>query len=138
MLKKFGVEGTYMLTGDNASAAEKIAAECGLDGFYASLMPEDKVEKVEEIKKSGVTVFTGDGINDAPVLAAADVGAAISISKKTMECVKQNVIFIMAVKVLVLVLGALGYAPIWLAVFADVGVCLLAVLWSLRLLKIKA
>lgn len=165
VLKKFGVEGTYMLTGDNASAAEKIAAECGLDGFYASLMPEDKVEKVEEIKKSGVTVFTGDGINDAPVLAAADVGAAmgmgsdaaiesadivlmqggisalpkaISISKKTMECVKQNVIFIMAVKVLVLVLGALGYAPIWLAVFADVGVCLLAVLWSLRLLKIKA
>lgn len=165
VLKKLGVSGTYMLTGDNAAAAEKIAAECGLEGYYASLMPEDKVDKVEKIKESGVTVFTGDGINDAPVLAAADVGAAmgmgsdaaiesadivlmkggisalpkaISIAKKTMECVKQNVIFIMIVKVLVLILGALGYAPIWLAVFADVGVCLLAVLWSLRLLRVRA
>ena len=163
-LKSLGVEHSFMLTGDNEHAAEKIAAECGLNGYFASLMPEDKVDKIEEIKKSGITVFTGDGINDAPVLAAADIGAAmgmgtdaaiesadivlmkggvsalskaVAISKRIMSCVRQNVIFIMAVKVAVLILGALGYAPIWLAVFADVGVCLLTVLWSLRLLKIK-
>ena len=163
-LLSLGVEHSFMLTGDNEHAAEKIAKECGIEGYFASLMPEDKVSRIEEIKKSGVTVFTGDGINDAPVLAAADIGAAmgmgtdvaiesadivlmkggisalpkaISISKKIMNCVRQNVIFIMAVKVVVLILGALGYAPIWLAVFADVGVCLLTVLWSLRLLRIK-
>ena len=138
-LRKLGIEKNFMLTGDNEKAAEKIAKECGVDGFFASLMPEDKVEKIEEIKKTGATVFTGDGINDAPVLAAADVGAAmgmgtdaaiesadivlvkggisalpkaVCIAKKIMECVCQNVIFIMAVKVAVLILGALGYAPI--------------------------
>lgn len=163
-LHKLGVEHAYMLTGDNEHAAAKIASQCGLDGYYASLMPEDKVTRVEEIKKSGTTVFTGDGINDAPVLAAADVGAAmgmgsdaaiesadivlmqggvsalvkaIAISQKIMRCVHQNVAFIMAVKVAVLILGVLGYAPIWLAVFADVGVCMLALLWALRLLRIK-
>lgn len=163
-LHKLGVEHAYMLTGDNEHAAAKIASQCGLDGYYASLMPEDKVTRVEEIKRSGTTVFTGDGINDAPVLAAADVGAAmgmgsdaaiesadivlmqggvsalvkaIAISQKIMRCVHQNVAFIMAVKVAVLILGVLGYAPIWLAVFADVGVCMLALLWALRLLRIK-
>ena len=163
-LRSLGVEHSFMLTGDNEHAAAKIAEECGVKGFFASLMPEDKVEKIEEIKKTGTTVFTGDGINDAPVLAAADVGAAmgmgtdaaiesadivlmkggisalpkaVAIAKKIMNCVRQNVIFIMAVKVVVLVLGALGYAPIWLAVFADVGVCLITVVWSLRLLRIK-
>ena len=163
-LRSLGVEHSFMLTGDNEHAAEKIAKECGVKGFFASLMPEDKVEKIEEIKKSGITVFTGDGINDAPVLAVADVGAAmgmgtdaaiesadivlmkggisalpkaVEIAKKIMNCVRQNVGFIMAVKIVVLVLGALGYAPIWLAVFADVGVCLITVLWSLRLLRIK-
>ena len=163
-LRSLGVEHAYMLTGDNEHAAAKVAAECGLDGYYASLMPEDKVARVEEIKKSGATVFTGDGINDAPVLAAADVGAAmgmgtdaaiesadivlmqggvaalakaVAISQKIMRCVHQNVVFIMAVKVAVLILGVFGYAPIWLAVFADVGVCMIALLWSLRLLKIK-
>ena len=163
-LRKLGVEHAYMLTGDNEHAAQKVALKCGLDGYYASLMPEDKVSRVEEIKKSGVTVFTGDGINDAPVLAAADVGAAmgmgtdaaiesadivlmqggvsalakaIAISQKIMRCVHQNVIFIMAVKIAVLILGVFGYAPIWLAVFADVGVCMIALLWALRLLKIK-
>lgn len=163
-LRALGVEHSFMLTGDNEHAAAKIAEECGVEGYFASLMPEDKVDRIEEIKKSGITVFTGDGINDAPVLAAADIGAAmgmgtdaaiesadivlmkggisalhktVAISKKIMACVRQNVIFIMAVKVVVLVLGALGYAPIWLAVFADVGVCLLTVLWSLRLLRIK-
>lgn len=163
-LHALGVEHAYMLTGDNEHAAAKIASQCGLDGYYASLMPEDKVTRVEEIKRSGTTVFTGDGINDAPVLAAADVGAAmgmgsdaaiesadivlmqggvsalvkaIAISQKIMRCVHQNVAFIMAVKVAVLILGVLGYAPIWLAVFADVGVCMLALLWALRLLRIK-
>ena len=164
MLKDLGVEHSFMLTGDNEHVAAKIADECGVESFFASLMPEDKVEKIEEIKKTGTTVFTGDGINDAPVLAAADIGAAmgmgtdaaiesadivlmkggisalpkaVSVAKKIMACVRQNVIFIMAVKVAVLILGALGYAPIWLAVFADVGVCLLTVLWSLRLLRMK-
>ncbi|MBQ8788227.1 MAG: cadmium-translocating P-type ATPase [Oscillospiraceae bacterium] len=163
-LRELGVEHSFMLTGDNEHAAAKIAKECGIDGFFASLMPEDKVDRIEEIKKTGTTVFTGDGINDAPVLAAADIGAAmgmgtdaaiesadivlmkdgisalpkaVAIAKKIMNCVRQNVVFIMAVKVAVLILGALGYAPIWLAVFADVGVCLITVLWSLRLLKIK-
>ena len=163
-LRSLGVEHSFMLTGDNEHAAAKIAEKCGVKGFFASLMPEDKVEKIEEIKKSGTTVFTGDGINDAPVLAAADIGAAmgmgtdaaiesadivlmkggisalpkaVAIAKKIMACVRQNVIFIMSTKVIVLVLGALGYAPVWLAVFADVGVCLLAVLWSLHLLKTK-
>ena len=163
-LRMLGVEHSFMLTGDNEHAAAKIAKECGVEGFFASLMPEDKVDRIEEIKKSGVTVFTGDGINDAPVLAAADIGAAmgmgtdaaiesadivlmkggisalpkaVAIAKKIMACVRQNVIFIMAVKVVVLILGALGYAPIWLAVFADVGVCLITVLWSLRLLRVR-
>ena len=163
-LRELGVEHSFMLTGDNEHAAAKIAKECGIDGFFASLMPEDKVDRIEEIKQTGTTVFIGDGINDAPVLAAADIGAAmgmgtdaaiesadivlmkdgisalpkaVAIAKKIMNCVRQNVVFIMAVKVAVLILGALGYAPIWLAVFADVGVCLITVLWSLRLLKIK-
>ena len=163
-LRELGVEHSFMLTGDNEHAAAKIAKESGIDGFFASLMPEDKVDRIEEIKKTGTTVFTGDGINDAPVLAAADIGAAmgmgtdaaiesadivlmkdgisalpkaVAIAKKIMNCVRQNVVFIMAVKIAVLILGALGYAPIWLAVFADVGVCLITVLWSLRLLKIK-
>ena len=163
-LRSLGVEHSFMLTGDNEHAAAKIAEECGVGEYFTSLMPEDKVEKIEEIKKNGTTVFTGDGINDAPVLAAADIGAAmgmgtdaaiesadivlmkggisalpkaVAIAKKIVNCVRQNVIFIMAVKVAVLVLGALGYAPIWLAVFADVGVCLLTVLWSLRLLRVK-
>ena len=163
-LRELGVEHSFMLTGDNEHAAAKIAKESGIDGFFASLMPEDKVDRIEEIKKTGTTVFTGDGINDAPVLATADIGAAmgmgtdaaiesadivlmkdgisalpkaVAIAKKIMNCVRQNVVFIMAVKIAVLILGALGYAPIWLAVFADVGVCLITVLWSLRLLKIK-
>ncbi len=163
-LHGLGVEHAYMLTGDNEKAAAKVAKECGLDGYFASLMPEDKVTKTEEIKKTGTTVFVGDGINDAPVLAAADIGAAMGMgsdaaiesadivlmkgglsalpraiytSKRVVKCVRQNVIFILAVKIIVLILGAFGYAPIWLAVFADVGTCIISLLWSLRLLKIK-
>ena len=163
-LHRLGVEHTVILTGDNEHAAQKVVDECNADSFFASLLPEDKVDKIEEIKKSGITVFTGDGINDAPVLAAADIGAAMGMgtdaaiesadivlmkggvsalpkaiftAKKIMKCVKENVIFIMAVKIAVLILGAFGYAPIWLAVFADVGVCFITILWSLRLLRIK-
>lgn len=163
-LHELGIEHVVMLTGDNEQTAAKVAETCGLDGYYASLLPEDKVTRLEEIKASGATVFTGDGINDAPVLASADIGAAmglgtdaaiesadivlmkggvaalpkaISIAKKIMRCVKENVAFILFVKVAVLILGAFGYAPIWLAVFADVGVCLITLLWSLRLLRVR-
>lgn len=163
-LHELGIEHVVMLTGDNEQTAAKVAETCGLDGYYASLLPEDKVTRLEEIKTSGATVFTGDGINDAPVLASADIGAAmglgtdaaiesadivlmkggvaalpkaISIAKKIMRCVKENVAFILFVKVAVLILGAFGYAPIWLAVFADVGVCLITLLWSLRLLRVR-
>lgn len=163
-LSSLGVEKLVMLTGDGMDAASKVAEKCGITEFYTSLLPEDKVSRMEAIKGSGTTLFTGDGINDAPVLAAADIGAAIgigsdaaiesadivlmkngigslpdaiSISRETMKCVKQNVIFIMAVKAAVLILGALGYAPIWLAVFADVGVCFIAILWSLRLMGMR-
>lgn len=163
-LRRLGIKRTVMLTGDKSASAKKAAAECGIDEVYSGLMPEDKLAKIEEIKKTGITVFAGDGINDAPVLAAADIGAAIGmgtdaavesadivlmkdgisslpcavdISKRIVACVKQNIAFILAVKAVVLMLGAFGYAPIWLAVFADVGLCFLALLWSLRLTKIS-
>ena len=162
-LHELGIRQTVLLTGDRETAAKKISDICGIKAYYASLMPEDKVEKLEKIKTSGITIFTGDGINDAPVLAAADIGAAIGmgsdaavesadivlmkngisllpdairISRKIMKCVRQNIAFILAVKIIVLLLGAFGYSPIWLAVFADVGVCLLTVLWSIRMAKI--
>ncbi len=165
MLKRLGVSRAVMLTGDNERAAAETAALCGMDEYRSGLMPEDKVDIIREIKKSGVTVFAGDGINDAPVLAAADIGAAMGmgtdaaiesadlvlmrggigalakavwISKKTMACVRQNTVFILGCKAAVLTLGALGLSPVWLAVFADVGVTMITVLWSARLLRIKA
>ena len=124
-------------------------------------MPEDKVDRIEEIKKNGVTVFTGDGINDAPVLAGADVGAAMGsgadaameaadavfltsaavsipeavvIARKTQRIALQNVVVALAIKAVVMLLGLLGFANMWLAVFADSGVALLCVLNSIRLL----
>ncbi len=165
MLRQLGVQRTVMLTGDNEKAAADTAALCGMDEYRSGLMPEDKVSVVNELKKDGITVFAGDGINDAPVLAAADVGAAMGmgtdaaiesadlvlmrggigalakavwISKKTMTCVRQNTVFILGCKALVLALGAAGLSPVWLAVFADVGVCLITVVWSARLLRLKA
>ena len=167
-LKKLLVK-TVMLTGDNRNAAEKTAEILGLDEFHAQLMPEDKVEKLEEIiekkRKNKSVIFVGDGINDAPVLTRADVGIAmgglgsdaaieaadavimddspskialaVSVARKTMNIVKQNIAFALLVKALFLILGAVGFVSMWGAVFADVGVTLLAVLNSLRALQVK-
>ena len=156
---------TIMLTGDKKSIAENIAKEVAISEYYAELLPEGKVEKLENImkEKKGLTAFVGDGINDAPVLARADMGIAmgamgsdaaieaadvvlmddnplkiskaIEISRKAIKIAKQNIVFAIGVKILVLILAALGYAPMWLAVFADVGVTILAVLNSIRTLR---
>lgn len=166
-LRKIGIENITMLTGDNTKTAEKFARELSLDSYYADLLPEDKVEKFEEIsnanKNKGKTAFVGDGINDAPVLARSDVGIAmggvgsdaaietadvvlmtdsplkiveaISISKTTRRIVWQNIILAFSVKSVFLVLGAIGLATMWEAVFADVGTALLAVANSSRILK---
>ena len=168
-LKNIGVKKTVMLTGDNKQVGRKVANELGLDEVYAELLPDQKVEKLEmlEGKKSskGKLVFVGDGINDAPVLARADVGvamgglgsdaaieaadvvlmtdepmklvSAIKIAKKTRNIVWQNIIFAFGVKAIVLVLGAGGLATMWEAVFADVGVALIAVLNAMRVLNVK-
>lgn len=168
-LKQSGVKQAVMLTGDRENVAENVANELEIDKTYAELLPTDKVEKVEELlkakSKDGKVIFAGDGINDAPVIARADIGIAmgalgsdaaieaadvvimtdepskiadaISISKKTMKIVKQNIIFAISVKVLVLILTAVGIATMWEAVFADVGVSMLAILNSLRMLKTK-
>ncbi len=158
-----------MLTGDTPYAAKRIADEIGLDHFQSGLLPEGKVEALEKLLKnvphSGKLLYIGDGINDAPVLARADVGIAmgglgsdaaieaadivimddhieklalaIRLSKKTMSIVRQNIVFILSVKALIMVLGAFGVAGIWAAVFADVGVSIIAILNSLRSLVIR-
>lgn len=165
-LRAAGVK-TVMLTGDSKEIGEKVAAELGIDKVYAGLLPADKVDIVEELIKSksskGKLVFVGDGINDAPVLARADVGVAMgalgsdaaieaanmvimndqpsklaqmmSISKKTMTIVKENIIFALGVKAAVLVLSALGLVGMWAAVFADVGVSMIAIINALRCLS---
>ena len=163
-LKKFAK--IVMLTGDNKESASHTAEELDIDEFYSSLLPEDKVSKLEEIilSKKGSVIFAGDGINDAPVLTRADIGIAmgglgsdaaieaadivimddkpskiydaVCIAKKTMRIVKQNIVFAIGVKILFLLLGAFGFMTMWGAVFADVGVTLLAVLNSLRALKV--
>ena len=159
---------TVMLTGDNFEAAEKTAAALGLDEFYAHLLPEDKVAKLEEIisskQKNKSVIFAGDGINDAPVLTRADAGIAmgglgsdaaieaadivimndspskiilaVKIARKTMSIVKQNIVFALTIKALFLLLGTVGLMSMWGAVFADAGVTLIAVLNSLRALRI--
>lgn len=163
-LHALGVERTVMLTGDRPAVAEKVAATLGIDEVHAGLLPADKVARVEELLaepgKKGTLAFVGDGVNDAPVLARADVGIAmgglgsdaaieaadivimtdepsriadaIEISRKTLAIVRQNIVFALGVKVLVLVLGALGFATMWAAVFADVGVAFLAILNAMR------
>ena len=161
-LKARGIK-TVMLTGDKEKTADAVAQKTGIDLVYANMLPQNKVEKLEEIiaqNKVGKTLFVGDGINDAPVLAMADVGvamggvgsdaaieaadvvimddslskidSAIRIAKNTMKIVRENITFVLAVKIIVLILAVFGYAPMWLAVFADVGVALLAVLNSMR------
>ena len=164
-LRKLGIDHISMLTGDTEKTAGKIAKQLGLDNYHAGLLPEDKVEKFEELvhSKTGKTVFVGDGINDAPVLARSDVGVAmgglgsdaaietadvvlmtdsplklaesISIAKKTRRIVWQNIFLAFSVKAVFLTLGALGFATMWEAVFADVGTALLAVANSSRILR---
>ncbi len=160
-LRRLGVKRVAILTGDGDTPAQRAAELCGADSVHARLLPGQKLDELEKIKDScGTTVFVGDGINDAPVLAAANVGAAmglgtsaaiqsgdivlsgsklsslieaIRISKRTMRVVRENIVFATGVKLAVLCLGAFGLAPIWLAVFADAGVCVLAVLNSARI-----
>ena len=166
MLKAAGVEKTVMLTGDSAKVAESVAKTVGVDGYEAGLLPADKISKLETLidstEKKKTVAFIGDGINDAPVLARADVGiamgalgsdaaieaadvvlmdddprkvaTAIRIARKTVGISKQNICFAIAVKVAVLLLAAFGLAPMWLAVFADVGVTVIAVLNAMRTL----
>ena len=167
-LKALGVRRTVMLTGDRREIAEKTAHELGIDQCEAQLLPQDKLEKVKELKKQvpekKILAFAGDGINDAPVLAGSDLGIAMGamgsaaaveaadvvlmndrpsdialamrISRKTMRIVYQDIVFSIGVKLLVLLLAALGFANMWLAIFADVGVCMIAILNSMRALRI--
>ncbi len=166
-LKRQGVSRTVMLTGDSEQAAAPVARALGLDGFFAGLLPQDKVERVEQLlesKPGGTTLcFVGDGVNDAPVLSRADVGVAMgamgsdaaieaadvvlmdddprklplamAIAKKTVNIVRQNIVFALAVKAACLVLTALGRTNMWWAIFADVGVMVLAVLNATRALR---
>ncbi len=159
------VKQTVMLTGDSKTPAEYVAKELGIKNVYSELLPSQKVEKLEELieTKKGSVIFVGDGINDAPVLTRADVGIAmgglgsdsaieasdvvimtdepskvskvISIAHKTMTIVKENIAFALGIKALFLILGAFGFVTMWGAVFADVGVTLIAVINSLRALK---
>ena len=167
-LRNCGIQKTVMLTGDIQKAAQEFADQLGLDACYSDLLPQDKVEKVEELlaqkPEKSVLAFVGDGINDAPVLSRADIGIAmgamgsdaaieaadvvlmdddplqiakaIKISKKCLGIVYQNIVFAIGIKLACLLLGALGLANMWLAIFADVGVMVLAVLNAIRTLSI--
>ena len=166
-LKKVGIKKTIMLTGDIKNVANKVAEAIGIDEVYSELLPADKVSKVENIlnskSKKGKVLFVGDGINDAPSLARADIGVAmggigsdaaieaadvvlmkdnikelseaIKISRKTNKILWQNIIFSLGIKVLVMLLVVLGLTNMWVAVFADVGVTLIAVLNSMRIIR---
>jgi len=168
-LKKLGVRRAVMLTGDRKESAGVVARQCSLDEYKAQLLPQDKVACFEEYKKEaagkGKVVFVGDGLNDAPVLAAADIGiamggigsdaaieaadvvimndnpakiaTAISIARKTRQIVIQNIVFALGVKLLIMVLAFFGITSIWFAIFADVGVALLALLNAMRAMYIK-
>ena len=122
-----------MLTGDTKAVGEKVAGKLGLDLVYTELLPADKVAHMEELlartSEKGRLAFVGDGINDAPVLARADIGIAMAI-------VRQNIVFALGVKAFVLLLGALGIASMWAAVFADVGVAVIAILNAVRALRV--
>ena len=163
-LKAAGIARTVMLTGDQEAVAASVAGALGIDEYHAQLLPADKVSQVEKLLKEGTLAFVGDGINDAPVLTRADVGiamgalgsdaaieaadvvlmddqpskiaAAIRIARRTIRIAKENIGFAIGVKVLVLVLAALGIATMWMAVFADVGVTVLAVLNAMRALRV--
>ncbi len=166
-LRKAGVKQTVMLTGDNEAVARQVANHLKLDRYFSQLLPGDKVHQVEQLlaDNRGKLAFVGDGINDAPVLSRADVGiamgvlgsdaaieaadvvlmdddpmkivSAIRISRKCMAIVRQNIVFALGVKLVCLVLGALGMASLWMAIFADVGVMVLAVLNAIRAMMVK-
>ena len=168
-LRKAGVTKTVMLTGDDRKVAASVASSLGIDEFYANLLPADKVARVEELiadrKDSDKLAFVGDGINDAPVLARADIGIAmgamgsdaaieaadvvlmdddpvkiakaIKISRKCLRIVYENIVFAIGIKLICLLLGALGIAGMWLAIFADVGVMVIAVLNAIRALFVE-
>ena len=166
-LKDLGVKQIVMLTGDNQKTAQNVADKLGITKIFSQLLPGDKVTCLEEIlqqkSKQGTVSFTGDGLNDAPVLARADVGVAMGglgsdaaieaadvvimndqpskladavvIARQTRRIVKQNITFILVIKLLVLILGAVGLASMWMAVFADVGVAVLAILNAVRIIR---
>ena len=168
-LKKNNIKQIVMLTGDRKNVGEVVAKELGIDKVYTELLPDGKVEKVEELLKTkserGKLAFIGDGINDAPVLAISDIGIAmgglgadsaieaadivimtdqpskiidaIKLSKKTMRIVKENIAFAIFIKILVLILTAIGLSSMWQAVFADVGVSIIAIINALRALRVK-
>lgn len=163
-MKALGIA-TVMLTGDEKNSAQAVAKETGIDEVYAQLLPQEKLEHLKNVRKNhGAVMFVGDGINDAPVLAGADVGAAmgsgadaaieaadvvfmnssveaipqsIAIAKKTGSIAIQNVVFALVIKAIVMILGFLGFANMWLAVFADTGVAMLCVLNSIRAMHVK-
>ena len=156
-----------MLTGDAPAVAAKVAEETGVDEFYASLLPADKVSRVESLLANGARLaFVGDGINDAPVLTRADVGVAmgalgsdaaiesadvvlmddkpsklplaIAIARRTVRIVRENITFALAVKIGILILTAFGFTNVWIAMFGDVGVLVIAILNAMRaMLRIK-
>lgn len=164
-LKKLGVKNTVMLTGDSKNNAEKVSEKLGLDKCYSNLLPNDKLDKVEEIKtQSKAVCFVGDGINDAPVLSASDCGIAmglgseaaieasdavlssgnlvklpdaVKLSRRVMRTVRTNIAFALTVKAAVIILAAFGFASMWMSVIADTGVSVACVLYAARLLKSK-
>ena len=168
-LRECGVKETVMLTGDSDAVGKKVAEQLGVDRAYSELLPADKVERIEKMledkDRRGTVAFVGDGINDAPVLARADVGiamgalgsdaaieaadvvlmtdepskipAVIEIARKTIRIAHENIVFALAVKVIVLALGALGYASMWAAVFADVGVSVIAIINAMRAMGVR-
>ena len=168
-LKEVGVKETIMLTGDVRTVANKVASDLNIDKVYSELLPQDKVNKVEELlekkQEKEKLAFVGDGINDAPVLSRADVGIAmgalgsdaaieaadivlmdddplkiakaIKIAKKCLRIVYENIYFAIGVKIICLILSAFGIGNMWLAIFADVGVMVIAVLNAIRTLNVK-
>ncbi|MCT4598414.1 MAG: heavy metal translocating P-type ATPase [Vallitalea sp.] len=168
-LKEYGVKEVVMLTGDHEEVAKEIASKTGITKYYSELLPQDKVSKLEKImetkNKNEKVIFVGDGINDAPVLARADVGIAmgavgsdaaieaadvvlmtdelssipraIKIARHTNKIVWENIIFALGIKVVIMLLATIGFANMWMAIFADVGVAVIAILNSIRALKVK-